>query len=85
MSSPLDVLNRQPKPKADTHVPALRFDIPTLTPEDIVKSVQSNKPLWRLLSQAAAEDEAAKRAKRISDRYDMTPIPQAEWEPNDDF
>jgi len=83
MSTPLDVLNRPPKPKADSHV--LRFDIPKLTPEALVNAVQNDKPIWKLLSQCAVEDEAAKRAKRISDRYDQTPIPEPEWEPNDEL
>jgi hypothetical protein len=70
------------KDKTD-NVPTIRFDIPPLTTEAIVKSVQQDKAIWKSLQQTAVEDEATKRAKAMSDRYDMTPIPKPEWDPED--
>jgi hypothetical protein len=69
--------------RPDKHVPEIRFDIPKLTPDALVNAVQNDRPIWKLLSQAALEDEAAKQAKKLSDRYDQTPIPAPEFETED--
>lgn len=68
----------KPKP-----VPTIGFDIPKLTTEALVSAVQNDRPIWKLLSQTALEDEAAKQAKKLSDRYDMTAIPAPEFDKED--
>ena len=61
-------------------VPTIRFDIPQLTTEQIVNSVQNNKPVWRTLDALINESIEEKRAKKLSDLYDLTPIPKPEFE-----
>jgi len=70
----------QKKPKPEATVPTIRFDVPPLTPEQIAKSVSGTGGPWRSLQDVYKESIEEKRAKRLSDRYDMTLIPQAEWE-----
>lgn len=67
------------KPKPAT-VPTIRFDVPPLTTEQIVSSVQNNKPVWRTLDVLINESIEEKRAKKLSDLYDLTPIPKPEFE-----
>ena len=71
------------KPNSQPDSPTIHFHAPKLTGRQIVDSVQNNKPLWRTLQQTAIEDEATKRAKALSDRYDMTPIPRPEFDEED--
>ena len=85
MSSPADVIRRweakqaRKNVKPDT-VPTIRFDIPPLTTQDIVDNVFHNKGGWTSLAQAAAETAEGIRQRRISEKYDMTPIPRPEFE-----
>jgi len=75
-------IGRKEKPKPE--VPTIRFDLPPpLTPEQIAKSVAGNGGPWRSLQDVYRESIEEKRAKRLADRYDMTLIPQAEWDPED--
>jgi hypothetical protein len=83
MSSPdpimLAILTAAPKPKAD-HVPTIRFDVPQLTTEQIVNSVQHDKPVWRTLDVLIRESIEDKRAKKLSDLYDLNTILEPEFE-----
>jgi len=75
-------LGRKPKPKAD-NVPTLRFDLPPLTTEQIVESVQNNKPVWRTLEAIYRESIEEKKAKAFERRYAMTPIPEPVFDSED--
>jgi len=74
----------QKKPKAESTVPTIHFDLPTpLTPEQIAKSVSGNGGPWRSLQDVCRESIEEKQAKKLSDRFDQTPIPAAEFETED--
>lgn len=80
MSTPLDVLNRQSKPKPDENVPTIYFHTPPVpTGEAFADAVANNKG-WKTLQQTVIEDEAARQARKLSERYDMTPVPEPEFE-----
>jgi hypothetical protein len=76
----VDAFLFQKKPKAEPTVPTIRFDVPPLTDADIVKSVSGNGGPWRSLQDVYRESIEEKRAKRLSDRFDVTPIPTPEFE-----
>ena len=79
MSSPIDVLDRKPKPKTD-NVPTIYFHVPAVpTGEAFADAVASGKG-WKTLQQTVIEDEAARQARKLSERYDQTPIPEPEFE-----
>ena len=71
----------QKKPKPESTVPTIRFDVPPLTTEQIVNSVQNDKPVWRTLQALHEESIEDRRAKALERRHPtLTPIPQPEWE-----
>jgi hypothetical protein len=53
-------------------VPTIGFSIPPPTTQQIV----DGRPLWRSLSEVAAETEQGRKEKAFADRYAMTPIPE---------
>lgn len=73
----------QKKPKPEPTVPTLRFDLPPLTDADIVKSVSGEGGPWRSLQDVYRESIEEKRAKKLSDLFDMTPIPPPDFESED--
>lgn len=68
------------KPKEPANVPSIRFDVPPLTTEAIVKSVSGTGGPWRSLTEVICESIEDRRAKKLSDLYDRTEIPQPEFE-----
>jgi hypothetical protein len=68
------------KPKPAANLPTLRFDVPELTQEILVKSVQSGVGPWRTLEAIHRESIEEKRAKKLSDLYDRTEIPEPLFE-----
>jgi hypothetical protein len=75
---------RKEKPKPE--VPTIHFDLPPpLTPEQIAKSISGNGGPWRSLQDVYRESIEDRWAKRLSDLYDMTVIPEPEWDPEDNL
>jgi hypothetical protein len=56
---------RKKQTKSDK-VPTMRFNLPELTPELLVKSVQSGVAPWRLLSDVARESIEEQKAPQTS-------------------
>lgn len=73
------------KDKPVPTVPTIGFDVPPLTEADIVKSVSGTGGPWRSLQDVYRESIEEKRAKRLSDRYDTTPIPEPYFDSEDDL
>jgi hypothetical protein len=71
------------KPETEPDVPTIHFHVPKLTTEQIVNSVQSGKPVWRTLQALHEESIEERRSKRLSDQFDLTPIPEPYFESED--
>lgn len=63
------------KPEPAT-VPTIRFDLPPLTSEAIVKSVSGTGGPWRNLQDVYRESLEDQKAQALDRRYGMTPIPE---------
>ena len=70
------------KPKAN-NVPTIRFDVPPLTPADIVSNVCDNRGGWKTLDRVLAEADNERRARKFREKYEMTEIPQPRFDPED--
>lgn len=80
MTTPADFL-REPEPKPAATVPTIRFDIPKLTPQDIVNNVFHGKGGWKTLQQATNETAEAERQRKLDERFGMNTIPEPEFDP----
>jgi hypothetical protein len=70
------------KPKAN-NVPTLHFDVPPLTLTDIVNNVFHDKGGWKTLDRVLAEADNVRRARKFREKYELTPIPEPQFDPED--
>jgi hypothetical protein len=80
-STLLDILNAKPKPAA--HVPTIGFDLPPITPSVIVNNVFHDKGGWKTIGAVLAEADNERKARRFREKYEMTEIPQPQFESED--
>jgi hypothetical protein len=73
---------RQPKPP-ERHVPTLNDGhLPPIGAKQVFDYVTKGIG-WKTLAQEAAEDAAARRAKKLADLYDRVEIPEPIFDPED--
>jgi hypothetical protein len=60
--------------------PKIHFHLPPLGRKEIVENVMYNKGGWRTLEAVHRESIEERRAKKLSDLYEFTEIPSAEFD-----
>jgi len=75
----LQAIENRPKQKPKDNVPSLYYEVPELTSEILVNSVQTGVAPWRLLSDIARESIEEQKARKLREKYEMVRIPQPEW------
>jgi hypothetical protein len=75
----LSLISRE-KPKHEPTVPESAADV---TGQHIVNSVMYGRGEWRTIDRVLAEAANERRARKIREKYEMTPIPIPEWEDGD--
>lgn len=73
--------------RMEARQPKARRDVPTVPPpigpQEIFESVAHGRGEWKTLAQAASETAEGEKARKMSERYDLTPIPRPEFEEED--